>query len=70
MVLAWLYNSTGSSILATALWHGTYNAAVAGGKAVVAAVTTAAVILAFIVIVRRYGPAHLAARPRQVVGKG
>lgn len=69
MVLAWLYNSTGGSILATALWHGTYNAVVAGGEAVVAAVTTAAVILAFIVIVRRYGPEHLAARPRQVVGE-
>lgn len=70
MVLTWLYNSTGGSILATALWHGTYNAVVAGGEAVVAAVTTAAVILAFIVIVRRYGPAHLAARPRQGVGEG
>lgn len=36
MVLAWLYNSTGGSVLAMALWHRTYNAAVAGGEAVVA----------------------------------
>ncbi|WP_322490101.1 hypothetical protein [Chloroflexus sp.] len=70
MVLAELYNSTGGSILATALWHSTYNAVVAGGEAVVAVVTTAAVILAFIVIVRRYGPEHLAARPKQVVEEG
>lgn len=64
MVLTWLYNSTGGSVLATALWHGAYNAAVAGGDPVISAVVTAAVIVAFIWIVRRYGPETLSPRPK------
>jgi len=66
MLLTWLYNSTGGSLLATILWHGGYNAAVAGSEGAVAAVLTAAVILAFILIVRRYGPETLSPRPKQV----
>jgi membrane protease YdiL (CAAX protease family) len=66
MVLTWLYNSTGGSVLATILWHGTYNAAVAGSDGAVAAAVTAAVILAFVLIVRRYGPETLSHRPKQV----
>lgn len=67
MVLTWLFNSTGGSVLATALWHGSYNAAVAGGDAAVSAAVTAAVILAFILIVRRYGPETLSHRPKQAL---
>lgn len=65
MVLTWLYNSTGGSVLATILWHGSYNAVVAGGEGVVAAAVTGAVILAFILIVRRYGPETLSPHPKQ-----
>lgn len=67
MVLTWLYNSTGGSVLATILWHGSYNATVAGGEAVVAAVVTASVILTFVLIVRRYGPETLSHRPKQML---
>lgn len=67
MVLTWLYNSTGGSVLATALWHGSYNAVVAGGEATVSAVVTAAVILAFVLIARRYGPETLSAQPKHVL---
>lgn len=69
MVLTWLYNSTGGSVFATILWHGSYNAVVAGSEGLVAAAITAAVILAFIVIVRRYGPETLSPRPKQVLQK-
>ncbi|MCS6828533.1 MAG: CPBP family intramembrane metalloprotease [Caldilinea sp.] len=64
MVLTWLYNSTGGSVLATALWHGSYNAVVAGGEAMVSAIVTAAVILAFVLMLRRHGPKTLSSRPR------
>lgn len=67
MVLTWLYNSTGGSVLATILWHGTYNAAVAGGDAVVSAAVTAVVIAAFILIIRCYGPETLSSRPKHVL---
>ncbi len=63
ITLTWLYNGTGGSLLATILWHGTYNAVVAGSSGVVAA----AVILASVLIIRRYGPETLSPRPKQVV---
>lgn len=66
MVLTALYNSTGGSVFATMLWHGSYNAVVAGGEATVSAAVTAAVIVAFILIVRRYGPETLSPQPKQV----
>jgi hypothetical protein len=58
---------SGGSLLATILWHGGYNAAVADSEGAVAAALTAAVILAFILIVRRYGPETLSPRPKQVL---
>ncbi|MCS7247698.1 MAG: CPBP family intramembrane metalloprotease [Anaerolineales bacterium] len=67
MVLTWLYNSTGGSVFATILWHGSYNAVVAGSEGTVAAAVTAAVILAFILIVRRYGPETLSCHPKHVL---
>lgn len=67
MVLTWLYNSTGGSVLATILWHGSYNAVVAGGEGAVAAAVTGAVILAFILIVRRYRPETLSHRPKHIL---
>lgn len=66
-LLTWLYNSTGGSVLATIVWHGTYNATVAGAEGMVAAGVTAVVILAVILIARRYGPERLSHRAKQTL---
>lgn len=52
-------------LLAVVLWHGSYNAAVAGAGPLTSATITAAVILAVIMIGRRYGPESLSIRPAQ-----
>jgi len=66
-LLTWLYNSTGGSLLATILWHGSYNAAVASAGGGVSAVVTAVVILAVIIIANRYGPETLSWREKQTL---
>lgn len=66
-LLTWLTNSTGGSVLATIVWHGTYNAAVAGAAGEVAAGVTAVVILAVILIAHRYGPENLSHREKQTI---
>ncbi len=68
LLLTWLYNSTGGSVLATLVWHGTFNAATAGAEGAVAAIVTAAVILAVILIGRRYGAESLSHRARYTEG--
>jgi membrane protease YdiL (CAAX protease family) len=53
IVLTWLYNGTGGSILACAVWHGLYNldTGTAASTAVIQAVTTTFVyILAFLLV--------------------
>ena len=54
VVLAWLHNHTGS-VLAAALWHGTYNwaAATEAAEPAVGALVTAGVIAGALVLVRR-----------------
>jgi drug/metabolite transporter (DMT)-like permease len=52
-VLTWLYNGTGGSILACAVWHGLYNleTGTAAATATIQAVTTAFVyVLAFLLV--------------------
>ncbi len=66
VLLTWLFNSTGGSVLATILWHGTYNATVAGAGGVISGVVTTAVILAVIWLTRRYGPETLSHREKYV----
>ncbi len=68
LLLTWLYNSTGGSVLATAVWHGTFNAATAGAEGMVAAIVTAAVILAVILIGRRYGAESFSHRQKYTAG--
>ncbi len=53
VILTWLYNHTGRSILAVALWHTLYNMAVATGGAtdLIQGVVTAAVMVAASVLV-------------------
>lgn len=63
-LLTWLYNSSSGSVLATIVWHGTYNAAVASAEGIVAAGVTAIFILAVIFIARQYGPENLSHRPK------
>ena len=71
IVLTWLYNGTGSSVLACAVWHGAYNitTATTAGTGTVAAVTTSLVVVQAIVLVglelraRRRGEASVLGPP-------
>ncbi|MCB0882263.1 MAG: CPBP family intramembrane metalloprotease [Thermoleophilia bacterium] len=60
VVLTWLYNGSGGSILVPAVWHGTLNQSIAGAPPAVAGAVSACVIAGAIVILRRYGPRALA----------
>jgi len=53
VVLTWLYNRTGRSVLAVALWHSLYNMAVATGGAtdLIQAVVSAAIMVAAAILV-------------------
>jgi membrane protease YdiL (CAAX protease family) len=55
LVLTSLYNGTGGSILAAAVWHGSYNlaAATAAAEGTIAAVATACVIFWAVSLVQR-----------------
>ena len=73
IVLAWLYNGTGGSILACVVWHGVYNLATgtAGATGTIAAVTSACVFIQAFLIVglelrarRRREPSILGPRER------
>jgi uncharacterized protein len=67
IVLTWLYNGTGGSILACAVWHGLYNLATgtAAASGTIAAVTTTFVIVQALLLVglelraRRRGEASI-----------
>lgn len=65
LVLAWLYEYTGASILATAVWHGTYNVAAATGDSAVrsAIVTTVVILWAVLIVVRKRHGVPLGAAP-------
>ena len=56
LVLTWLYNSTGGSVLVTTLWHGAFNAAVAGAQGATAPLVSGFVILAAVLIAQGSGP--------------
>ncbi len=68
IVLTWLYNSSGGSVFAAALWHASFNFVTASPNAsgLVAAVTSTLVMIWAIVIIWRYDWATLASSWRSV----
>jgi pimeloyl-ACP methyl ester carboxylesterase/membrane protease YdiL (CAAX protease family) len=72
IVLTWLYNSSGGSVLAVALWHASFNFVTASPNAggLVAAVTSTLVMVWAIVIVWRCNWATLASSPSARGGPG
>lgn len=56
LILTWLYNSSGGSVLVTTLWHGAFNTAVAGAQDAVAPLVSGLVILAAVLIAQGSGP--------------
>lgn len=61
LVLTFLYNSTGGSVLVAILWHGSLNTAVAEADGLMAALVNGLVILAAVLIANRFGPETLSA---------
>ena len=49
--------------MAVVLWHGSYNAAVAGARPLTTVIITATVIVVAILIGKRYGPESLSHLP-------
>ena len=68
IVLTWLYNSSGGSVFAAALWHASFNFVTASPNAggLVPAVTSTLVMVWAIVVIWRYDWATLASSPRSV----
>lgn len=69
VVMTWLTNGTGGSLLVPALWHGAVDTAVAGADGLVAAAVNACVIGLAIGLVRHYGPETLSAGPKWTGGR-
>lgn len=65
IVLTWLYNGTGGSILACAIWHGVYNVTTGTAAAcgTIAAVTTTLVVIQAFVLVALELRAHNRGQP-------
>jgi len=66
IVLTWLYNSSGGSVIAAVLWHASFNFVTASPSAggVTAAITSTLVMVWAVVIVWRYDWSTLATRRR------
>ena len=62
IVLTWLYNRSGASILVVAVWHGTFNmfggATTATEGTIAAVVSTAVMIQAFVLVALELGPSQ------------
>lgn len=68
ILLAWLYNSSGGSILLVAIWHGLFNVFTASdaGQGTIAAAMSAGVMVWAVAIIFLLRPASLSHEPRQV----
>jgi len=67
VVLTWLYNSAKGSILMVAIWHGTFNAAVAATGGNIGMITSIMVIIWAIIVAKRYGPSDLSPVPKHTL---
>ncbi len=70
VVLTWLYNSSRGSILMVAIWHATFNAAVASPQGNIGIIASVLVIFWAVRILRTKNPESLSDAPKQVVGAG
>lgn len=65
VLLTGLYNGTGGSILIVALWHGTYNATVAGAEDLVPVIVTAFIAFVAVSLWQNFGVENLSPLPKQ-----
>ncbi|MBN8580145.1 MAG: CPBP family intramembrane metalloprotease [Anaerolineae bacterium] len=70
ILFTWMYNSTDGSLLAVALWHGSFNfiTASGAGEGLGAAIMSTLVMIWAIVLIFIYKPANLSTREKQVAG--
>lgn len=67
VLLTGLYNSTRGSILMVALWHGTYNSAVAGSVGFVPIIVTGLIVFVAVSFWQNYGSENLSPLPKQTI---
>ena len=70
ILFTWMYNSTDGSLLAVALWHGSFNfiTASAAGEGLGAAIMSTLVMVWAIVLIFLYKPANLSTHEKQTAG--
>ncbi|MEI7848324.1 MAG: CPBP family glutamic-type intramembrane protease [Chloroflexota bacterium] len=69
ILFTWLYNSTGGSLMAVVLWHGTFNYITASkaGEGLGAAIMSTLVVVWAVALIFIYEPANLSRREKQVM---
>ena len=69
IVLTWLYNSSGGSVLMTTLWHGALNFVTASeaGTGAVAAIVSISIIIWGVATVIIFKPTNLSTKGKHVV---